>query len=147
MVKNIKKNCEIFLHSYDINAWSLFHCKYFLRPLTKRINHRLFHKLLNSIGPILYTLVGKIQKIKKHKYLKVALLKLIPFDNLDYTLEQSTLSKKEKYYYSLLNVFDQLTPKYDNPSSPKTIIKWFKNMEFNKVKLRARNPVIITAIK
>lgn len=72
---------------------------------------------------------------------------LIPFDNLDYTLESSTLSKKEKYYYSLLNVVDKLTPKFDNPNEPNTIIRWFIHAELKKINLKARNPVIITAVK
>ena len=56
IVKNIEKNCEIFLHSYDFCVWDLFHYKYILRPLTKRINHRKTHILLKIIGPIFFFL-------------------------------------------------------------------------------------------
>jgi len=144
IIKYIKKNGEIFLHSYDRNYHSMFHYKYLLRPITKRMDYKTVFIILEKIGPILYPFVGKIKRYK-NLLLNFIILRLIPFDNYDSELEKKNakLTNKEKYEYSLLNVLDALTPKYDNPSSAKTVIKWFEKANFTKIKLRQRNPVIV----
>ena len=145
--KYIKKGGELFLHSYGKSYWTLIDLKHILRMITKRMNYSILHKILKLVGPFLYPLVGLIQKSKDVKLFKFLILRLIPFDNLDYTLEDSQLTKKEKYYYSLLNVFDRLTPKYENRNTAQTIINWFKEEGFINLKLRQLNPVIITGFK
>ena len=95
IIKHLKKSGEVFLHSYSLTPMNLLHYHYILRPFTKRINYSIVFKILKIIGPILYWLVGKIQEIKRFKVLKNILLRVIPFDNLDYTLTDSRLKKKK----------------------------------------------------
>lgn len=147
ITKYVKDNGEIFLHSYGIGFLYQLNYKHILRSITNRINYKIVHDFLTIIGPILYPLVGKVKYSRKIKGLQCTLLRLLPFDNLDSGLKSSRLTKKEKYYYSLLNVFDSLTPRYDNPNPPSKIIKWFKNSGFRKIILRGTNPVIITGLK
>lgn len=147
ILKHLKEGGELFLHSYGLNSWNFFHYHYILRPITKRINYQIIFRVLKVIGPIFYRIVGLVQKFKKYKKLKEFLIRMIPFDNLDYALINSQLTKKEKYYFSLLHVFDRLTPKYDNPSSPTTVLKWLLNKNLKRIKIRGLNPVIVTAYK
>jgi len=145
--KYLKKKGSIFLHSYSLEFANLLHYHYILRPFTKNLNYSLIYKLLQIIGPILYPIVGKIHKMDGPRLLKERILRLIPFDNLDHTLENSNLSTEQKYLYSLLHVFDRLTPKYDNPSSAKQLIGWFKNSKIKVKQIKSINPVIITGEK
>ncbi len=145
--KYVKKGGELFLHSYGSSYLSLIDSKYILRFITKKMNYIVIYKLLKLIGPYLYSLIGIILKSKDVKFLKFIVLRLIPFDNLDYTLIHSRLTKKEKFYYSLLNVFDRLTPKYEIRNTARTIINWFKKEGFKNLKLRYTNPVIVTGFK
>ncbi|MFX1375570.1 MAG: methyltransferase domain-containing protein [Promethearchaeota archaeon] len=147
IIRYLKKGGEIFLHSYALNSWNLFHYHYILRLITKRVNFLITYKILTVTGPFLYRIVGLVQKIKKYNTLKVFLMRIIPFDNLDYALVDSRLTKKEKYYFSLFHVFDRLTPKYDIPNSPKTVLKWFLNKKLKKIDIRGVNPVILKAYK
>ncbi len=148
MIKYLKKNGEIFLHSYDAHWGSYFHYKYFLRFITKQMKYKRVLKILKYLGPVLYPIVGRMRK-SKIRIVSKLLPRIIPFDNLDIELDENNaqLTKKERYEYSLLNVFDALTPKYDNPNSAKTIIQWFKKAGIWKINLRGRNPVIIIGNK
>lgn len=143
MRKYLKKKGVFFLHSYALNSWTKFHYHYILRIFTKRINFKITYKILQVIGPILYPIVGKVKKIKKFPFLKDILLRLIPFDN--HSLKNSSLTKKEKYYFSLLHVFDRLTPQYDNPNTVKTVINWFKKAGFINIKIKGNDPILVIA--
>ena len=138
----------MFLHSYDANFVSILHYKYFLRFITKRMDFNKVFKLLKKIGPIFYPLVGRLME-KDERLINKLLLRFIPFDNLETSLDENgaQLTKKERYEYSLLNVFDALTPKFDNPNTAKTIFEWFKNAKFAKINLNQTNPVIIIGFK
>ena len=145
IVKHIKKGGNIFLHSYSLTPRSRINYHYILRVITKRMNYKITYKLLEIIGPFLYKLVGRLKKQKGRIF--SILLRFIPFENYSSTLRGSNLTEREKYQFAFLNVFDMLTPKYDNPNTVREIIRWFKNENLKDIHVRGINPVLIKAVK
>lgn len=145
MVKHIKIGGNIFLHSYGLTPRSRINYHYILRFITKRINYNITYKLLEKTGPFFYELVGRLKKPKSKLF--SILLRFIPFENFKTVLAGSNLTDREKYLLALLNVFDRLTPKYDNPNTVMEIIKWFKKEDLKKIQVTGINPVLVIAEK
>jgi len=145
IAKYIKEGSKIFLHSYGLTPRSRINYHYLYRFITKRLNYQIIYNLLKITGPFLYKLVGILKK-QKGKLFRL-LLKMIPFENYRKTLEGTNLTAREKYLFALLNVFDMLTPKYDNPNTVKEVYKWFINENLKGIQIRGINPVLIVANK
>ena len=145
IVEQLKKGGHIFLHSYGKTPRSQINYHYILRPITKRMNYNITYKLLKIIGPFLYRLVGRFKKQQGRIF--SILLRFIPFENYLSTLLGSNLTEREKYQFAFLNVFDILTPKYDNPNTVMEIIRWFKNKDLKKIHVRGINPVLVKAVR
>ena len=142
MVQRVADDGEMFLHSYSTRLKSMLHCKYLLRPVTRRMSHEKVLKLLYRYGPFLHRLVGWVQS-HHLKFLRRA----IPFDNLDSYLDKygAQLTDEEKFEFSLMNVFDALTPAYDIPASARTVRKWFSEAGFRTINVRRKKPVVVVA--
>jgi hypothetical protein len=88
-------------------------------------------------------LVKLLQRLGPLGYLPRA---LIPVYNVERDLPaQSRLTPRERYELSMLVSFDALTPRYDNPQSPKTLERWFRAAGFVDIELRGRNPISMKA--
>jgi ubiquinone/menaquinone biosynthesis C-methylase UbiE/uncharacterized protein YbaR (Trm112 family) len=140
----VKKDGNMFLHSYSTRLKSMLHYKYLLRPLTKRMRLETIYNLLERFGPRLYKLVGLAIKYRL-KFLR----KIIPFENMDSLIKKHnlTLSDEEKYQFSFMVTFDALTPKYDRPNSFRTIRNWFKDAGFDQIVVRRKKPVVVVGTR
>tara|TARA_X000000950_G_C13920524_1_gene663122 strand:+ start:1038 stop:2021 length:984 start_codon:yes stop_codon:yes gene_type:complete len=120
---------------------SLFHAKYLVRPITKRINQdKLFSFLENNISLLLYISTF----LKKIPFLGNYLMRLIPVAN--YT-DVYPLSRQQLKEWALLDTFDMLAPKYDSPQDPMTIKKWMKEEGFINIELLHANLLVIRGKK
>ena len=104
---------------YYLKEWkSIFHLKYWLRPITKRMDKTtLFSLLKNSITILLplsrilgvIPLLGRVFK------------RCVPVANYYGTF---LLTDQQHYEWSLLDTFDWLSPQYDQPQTEKTVHRW-----------------------
>ena len=120
MVEHLKKGGQIAIDVYPKNWKSIFFSKYWIRPITKRMNKTVLLKLVKWYVPKWFpisTLLFKIPFIGR-----TLGLQLIPI--LNYTYLYPELSKKELIEWAILDTFDMLSPAYDNPQSLKTLRKW-----------------------
>jgi len=140
IVQRVADDGEMFLHSYSTRLSSMLHYKYVLRPITKRMSHEKVLRLLYRYGPFLYRLAGWVQD----HHLK-PLRRVIPFDNLDGHLAKgdAQLTDRERFEYSLANVFDALTPEYDIPSSAESVCRWFEQAGYRMIDVRRKKPVVV----
>ncbi len=141
MASHVAPGGEFFLHSYSTHWKSLANYKYLWRPLTKRLPHTAVYRILRVVGWPLYWLVGALNRLA---FLRRLNRLLIPFENHARALKKAgtTLSWRERYEYSFLITFDALTPTFDNPNSPETLLAWFEDAGFLDVDVRHQNPVI-----
>ena len=120
---------------------TMINMKYLLRPLTKNIDQKkLFLFLKRHIKLFLYIsqLLGKIP------FIGIVLKKIIPVVNYDGIYN---LSKQQLEEWALLDTFDMLAPKYDNPQSAETIKKWFYQNDFENVKVFHEGHLVGRGIK
>lgn len=141
MARHVREGGVFFLHTYDTHWKSVLHFKYWVRWFARFLPHPVVFRMLCLTGPVLYPLVGALNRVALFRR-PVRLL--IPFENYGRALKRAgaRLTWRERYQYSLLVTFDDLTPRYDHPSPPATVEGWFRNAGFSSVNLRARNPVI-----
>lgn len=103
--------------------------KYWLRPLTRRIpSERLFplvERLVDLLLPVSIA-IGRIPRVgRKLRY-------AIPVVNYEGRLPLTRAQLKE---WALLDTFDMLAPRYDQPQSPGTVERWFKRAGFEDVEV------------
>jgi len=94
---------------------TMLHMKYFLRPLTKRLPQQSLFRGLELVTP---TLLRISQNLGKVPLFGRVLKRMIPI--ADYT-GIYPLNDKQLNEWALLDTFDMLSPKYDNPQTPATL--------------------------
>jgi SAM-dependent methyltransferase len=94
--------------------------KYWLRPLTKRLPPRLLFSALQRLVPVLLRaslLLGRVPLVgRKLRY-------AIPVANYEGVFPLSRSQLKE---WAVLDTFDMLSPRYDQPQSASTLRRWLE---------------------
>ncbi|MBI2547970.1 methyltransferase domain-containing protein [Candidatus Woesearchaeota archaeon] len=145
MAKYVKPKGTLFMHSYD-NTWkNMTHWRYLYRPITKRMNQKKIYSLITKHGPFLHKLTTRLDQYYPGRVIHHF---FIPFHNYSQTYgKKYNLTPEQLYDFEIMNTFDSLSPRYDQPTSPKIMQKWFKEAGFEKIMLVRRNPVIMKGIK
>jgi len=106
---------------YYEKSWkSIFHIKYWLRPITKRMPKPVLFSMLRTVVPILLPVSRMLGSIL---VLGGALKRLIPVVNYYGILPLDHRQQKE---WSLLDTFDWLSPAYDHPQTATTAREWME---------------------
>ena len=119
MVKHLKEGGQIAVDVYPKNWKTIFMTKYWVRPLTKRMNKKTLLRIIKWYVPKWFpisTLLFRIPRIGN------ILGVFIPIAN--YSKLFPELGKDELVQWAILDTFDLLSPAYDNPQSLKTLRKW-----------------------
>ena len=141
ILKYVKPKGDVFVHSYARTLFQMLRWKYFLRPITKRMNPVLLYKLIKFYSPFLFRVTsffrkfGKIGSAVNHF--------LIPF--LNYRHQKVFKNKSNDWIieYGIHDTFDALSPKYDSPISSRSFNKTSndllksKKIEFELIKDRS----------
>lgn len=108
---------------------TMLHMKYLLRPITKHIPQLILFKSLQLTVPFLFWIsyfLGKIPCIG------IGLQRLVPVANYAGVYP---LSDKQLREWALLDTFDWLAPKYDNPQTAPQIYSWFKSVDLSDIEI------------
>jgi len=146
MVRHLRPGGTFFLHSYDLHWKALLHYRYWLRPVTRHLPYPAVFRALTIVGPVLYPVVGLLQRAA---FLRIPLKLLVPFSNHDRVLRKngSSLTRRERYEYSVLITFDALTPRFDRPSSADTLASWFAEEGLVDFRVMHRSPAVVLGRK
>ncbi len=124
LVDMVKPGGELIVDFYPVRGWyTKLHAKYFLRPLTRKMDHQkllawierhadsliAFYRFFDAIG------LGKIV----NRFLPVCDIKRTIPNKLD----KATLRE-----WVILDTFDMFSPDYDNPQRLQTVIDWFQEL-------------------
>jgi 2-polyprenyl-3-methyl-5-hydroxy-6-metoxy-1,4-benzoquinol methylase len=126
---------------YERNFKSKLLPKYWLRPITKRMNKNKLFSLLQKWVPRLFPLsvgLGKVPVIGG------LLKRIIPIANYKGILP---LNDKQLKEWALLDTFDWLAPEFDNPQDVSTINKWFTEVSFDKVEVFKESHIVGRGVK
>jgi SAM-dependent methyltransferase len=103
--------------------------KYWLRPFTRRIApDRLFplvERMVRTLFPVSLAL-GRVPLVGRK------LRHLIPVANYDGRLP---LSRAQLEQWAVLDTFDMLSPRYDQPQTPATVLSWFRRADLDEIEV------------
>ena len=103
--------------------------KYWLRPLTKRMDRDRLFRLVKTLGPPLLpisSMIGRVPKIGRR------LRYLVPVVNYAGVLP---LTSEQVRDWAILDTFDMLSPAYDEPQSPETVSRWLTEAGMTEVEV------------
>lgn len=116
ILRFVKPEGKVFVHSYGYSLFQFFRWKYFLRPITKRMPSKLLYNIINFFGPFLYYLSSFFYKFGKVG--KGINYFLIPFENYSNIPHLKNKPKNWLINYGIMITFDYLSPRYDSPIKP-----------------------------
>jgi len=139
LTQYVKPGGMIIIDVYRNNLASLLHWKYFLRPITKRMNQQLLYRLIEKTVP---HLVGTSAFLRRN-FGRVG-MRLLPI--LQY--EHWGLTPELNRQWAILDTFDMYSPAHDHPQSLPTVRKWFEEAGLSEVDVRSGpNGVVARGVK
>ncbi len=135
LLRCLKVGGEITLTFYENSSWHVrLYSKYWIRPITKRLNKLLLLKLISGtsiiwfpITKVLFSLPKPISKVLRF---------IIPIANyVEFEYNTEIVGRDE----AVLDTFDMLSPTYDKPLKKSEILKWVGMSKMNLEILRS-NP-------
>ena len=109
----LKHGGQICLTFYPRKRTTMLYSKYLVRPITKKLPQRLFLNSLKISMPVLFPITYVLFSIPILSWLFIRAIPVATY------VGEKRLSFKQKYEWAILDTFDMLTPKYDNPQSHK----------------------------
>lgn len=122
MAKKIKIGGEIVVDFYPLKSFYTFlHAKYLFRLVTKKISNEKLFQIINNYIDIMIEIYFFLKKVGLGFFTR-----FLPIVDIHNTLPN--LEKKKLRENIVLDTFDMLSPKYDNPLKFSKIIKIFDKL-------------------
>jgi len=106
---------RIAITAYERKPWTRLYGKYWLRPLTKRLNKQTLLAGIKGAMPVLFPLTNLLFRVPLAGRL---FMFMIPVAN--YTGER-VLTRRQRYDWAILDTFDMLSPQYDQPRTQEEV--------------------------
>jgi ubiquinone/menaquinone biosynthesis C-methylase UbiE/uncharacterized protein YbaR (Trm112 family) len=115
---------------------NLFYTKYWLRPVTTRLQMQTLFGMVERGVPILLPLSRRLGRIPKIGRL---LSRLIPVANYENVYP---LNEQQLHDFAVLDTFDMLSPAYDRPQTPQTVRSWLVKAGLEDVQVSKVNHLV-----
>ena len=117
---------------YNKNYWRNYHTpRYLVRPITKRISHDRLYRWVSWWVPRLLPVSTWFHRHIPFVGRQVSAL--LPIANYEGVLPTESIEIIEQY--SILDTFDDLSPKYISPQRPDTVRQWFIKAGYENIEL------------
>lgn len=124
---HVKKGGKLVVDVYPKLFLNVLWPKYWLRPFAKRIPQKSLFRIVEVMVRYLLPIslaIGRVPLIgRKLRY-------LIPVANYEGTYP---FSKEQLKEWAIMDTFDMLSPKYDQPQSLETLAGWFKSSNLQNI--------------
>jgi ubiquinone/menaquinone biosynthesis C-methylase UbiE/uncharacterized protein YbaR (Trm112 family) len=120
---------------------TMMHSKYLFRLFTTSISDKKLFSLLQKIVPTMLRMSIFLSKIP---LVGVILKRLLPVANYNKIYE---LSEQQLQEWALLDTFDMLSPKYDNPQTKKKIFKYMKESGISNIEIFKSTLLVARGVK
>ena len=114
---------------YEKSLKSILFPKYWLRPVTKRIPQTTLFSFLQKAVPVMLPVSRFLGRVPLIGHM---LKRLVPVANFYGSL---SLDEKQQREWSLLDTFDWLAPKYDQPQTATTARRWMEKANMKEIKV------------
>lgn len=118
ILKFARPGGDVFVHSYSQSFLQIFNWKYFLRPITKRVDSERLYQFIKWYCPYLYRFTSGVGRIKPGwvgRRLFLLCYIFLPIRNYRFHPKFSGLHDAQMIDYAIHDTFDALSPKYDKP--------------------------------
>jgi ubiquinone/menaquinone biosynthesis C-methylase UbiE/uncharacterized protein YbaR (Trm112 family) len=106
---------RIAITAYERKPWTPLNSKYWLRPLTKRIEKQKLLACLKKAMPILFPITNVLFRLPLAGRV---FMFTIPVANY---VHERALTKRQRYDWAILDTFDMLSPQYDQPRTQQEV--------------------------
>ncbi len=134
---NLKQGGKIAVDVYAKVPLNALWPKYWLRPLTKRMNQQRLLEFVQRAVPRLLPVIDFLASVpvvgRKLRY-------AVPIAN--HRPDYPSLSQAQITEWAVLNTYDMFSPAYDQPQSAKTLRRWFEEAGLREVKIYQRGHLI-----
>lgn len=111
IAKMVKPDGEIAVTIYPRKPWTKLFSKYWLRPVTKRMQKETLLKLIQFVMPVAFPVTDVLFRIPA---LGKVFMFAIPVANY---VHEKQLSRDQRYSWAILDTFDMLSPHFDQPQT------------------------------
>jgi ubiquinone/menaquinone biosynthesis C-methylase UbiE/uncharacterized protein YbaR (Trm112 family) len=141
LINFVKPGGRICVDLYWKRLKTMLHTKYLFRPITKKIDQKKLFNLIEKSAPFLLSISNLFIKIP---IIGKGLSRLIPIANYNGIY---SLSKESQLEWSILDTFDWFSPAYDNPQTPKELMKWFVQHDIVDIEIFHEGHLVARGIK
>jgi SAM-dependent methyltransferase len=127
--KQLAEGGRLVVDSYLRNLSNLLHPKSWLRPITSRMDPENLFLLVERVTPILLPISRAVGRIP---FLGRYFRRFVPVANYEgvYPLSDSQL-----LHWAILDTYDWLSPRYDQPQTPATLKAWLVEANLQDVEV------------
>lgn len=133
----VKPGGSLAVDIYASHPLNVFWPKYWLRPLTRRMNQQRLFRLIERLVPWLLPISDALFRVP---VLGSKLRYLVPVMNHRPVYPQ--LSRQQIREWAVLDTFDMFAPAYDRPQSVKTLASWFEGAGMLNVEVYEHGQVV-----
>lgn len=112
ILKFVKSDGDVFVHSYARTLTQVVNWKYALRPVTKRMPPDLLYRTISLAAPALAFISAVLCRTHIGRMLQSI---FVPFRYYGHLDQFDAMSKEEIIEYGIHDTFDALSPRYDRP--------------------------------
>ena len=127
LARFVKLGGELVIDVYRANVFAYLRWKYFLRPITKRMDKERLYRIVSTITPRLVPLAVALRTIAGRTGAR-----LVPI--VEYS--QLKLPAEVNKEWAILDTFDMYSPAHDHPQRVSTVLRWFSSAGFTDVDVR-----------
>jgi len=134
MVQFVKPGGEIAVDVYRKERWpTRWTSKYVCRPITKRIPHNLLFRIVEWYVPRWLPFDNRLDEMPFFWRFAKYVRGIVPCWNYTGIFP---LTKEQIREWAVLDTFDALSPKYDQPQTIETVESWFQETRLNDINVR-----------
>jgi SAM-dependent methyltransferase len=100
---------RIAITAYERKLWTPLYAKYWLRPVTKRVDKQKLLACIKGAMPILFPITEVLFRLPLAGRV---FMFAIPVANY---VHERALTRRQRYDWAILDTFDMLSPQYDQP--------------------------------
>lgn len=129
----VKAGGKVAVTIYERKSWTLLYPKYWLRPITKRIEKTRLLRIIKGLMPLLFPITNLLFRLP---VLGPLFVFMIPVANY---VNEPRLTRSQRYDWAILDTFDMLSPEYDQPQTEGEVTQMFAAEGLKKI-TRLSNP-------
>lgn len=126
LARHVKPSGDLVIDVYRCSLAAALQWKYFLRPLTRRMDPARLYRMVETIAPSLVTPTRLLRRLGGRAAARLS--PIVEYSHLGLTPEQNR-------QWAVLDTFDMYSPAYDLPQTADTVRRWFAAAGFEKIEV------------